>query len=111
MNVVAGCAAGRTSAAPRGEHSYTSAREGSAICGRIPRPDPQDLNIFSFERFKWGGVRRDNIACLASDLEQSARAPRLQPAPADIGLATRSSALSASCRPRPPRREPPPASR
>jgi hypothetical protein len=41
------------------------------------------LNILSFERFKWGGVRRDNVAYVAFDLEQFVRAPRLQPTRAD----------------------------
>lgn len=42
------------------------------------------MNVLNFERFKWGGVRRDDIAYIAFDLEQFARAPRLAPTRADI---------------------------
>lgn len=47
---------------------------------------PEDMNVLCFERFKWGGVRRDDIAYVAFDLEQFAQAPRLAPTPADIDL-------------------------
>jgi hypothetical protein len=42
--------------------------------------------VLSFERSKWGGVRTDHVEYIAFDLEQFARAPRLQPTPADISL-------------------------
>jgi hypothetical protein len=59
-----------------------------AVCGfRSHEAGEQDLNIFSFERFKWGGVRRDSIPYIAFDLEQFARAPRPRPGDADIVLA------------------------
>jgi hypothetical protein len=40
----------------------------------------------TFERFKWGGVRRDDLAYVAFGLVQFARAPRLEPRPADLNL-------------------------
>ena len=46
----------------------------------------QDLNVFNFERFKWGGVRRHSVPYIAFDLEQFARAPRPRPSDADIAL-------------------------
>lgn len=49
-------------------------------------PSPQDLNVLNFERFKWGGVRRDDIAYVAFDLEQFAKAPQIQLMTADIDL-------------------------
>lgn len=47
---------------------------------------PEDMNVLSFERFKWGGVRTDDVEYIAFDLEQFARAPRLDPTDADIDL-------------------------
>ncbi len=44
-----------------------------------------DPNVLSFERFKWGGVRKDKLGYVAFDLAQFARAPRLQPTQADTG--------------------------
>lgn len=46
------------------------------VCGLTADPAPQDLNVLSFERFKWGGVRRDDLRYVAFDLEQLALAPR-----------------------------------
>jgi hypothetical protein len=59
------------------EHAFASGRgsQSCGICGQYPRAD-EDLNVLNFERFKWGGVRRDNIRYVAFDLEQFARAPR-----------------------------------
>jgi hypothetical protein len=59
-----------------------------AVCGqyRSAGDEPEDLNVLSFERFKWGGVRTDHIEYVAFDLEQFARAPRITPAASDISL-------------------------
>jgi hypothetical protein len=40
------------------------------------RPDEHDIdrNVMSFERFKWGGVRRDDLVYIAFDLERFASA-------------------------------------
>ena len=58
-----------------------------AVCGfRSWEAGEQDLNVFNFERFKWGGVRRHPVPYIAFDLEQFARAPRLRPSDADIAL-------------------------
>jgi hypothetical protein len=57
------------------------------VCGLSRNDDePDDANVLSFERFKWGGVRRTSIIYIAFDLEQFARAPRLTPTPADIAV-------------------------
>ncbi|MFL6060754.1 MAG: hypothetical protein ACJ72E_05955 [Marmoricola sp.] len=67
-------------------HEFTPTKDGRRcrVCGLYPSAQ-QDLNILNFERFKWGGVRRDHVAYLAFDLEQFANAPRL--AVTDAGLA------------------------
>ena len=49
------------------------------VCGSWAEPAAQDLNILSFERFMWAGVRRDDLAFAAFDLEMFARAPRVDP--------------------------------
>jgi hypothetical protein len=56
------------------------------ICGLRQNAESQDLNVLSFERFKWGGVRTDHIEYVAFDLEQFARAPRIKPSQTDISL-------------------------
>ena len=49
------------------------------VCGLIDGVRPVDRNVMNFERFKWGGVRRDDLEYVAFDLVQFARAPRLEP--------------------------------
>lgn len=53
------------------------------VCG-LPSPSggPLDRNLLNFERFKWGGVRRDNVAYATFDLTQFLRAPREASGPA-----------------------------
>lgn len=46
----------------------------------------EDLNVLNFERFKWGGVRRDNIVYAAFDLEQFRLAPRPNATEQDVTL-------------------------
>lgn len=60
------------------EHEFAAGRSPylCGVCGLSDDPEPQDLNVLSFERFKWGGVRRDNPIYLAFDLEQFQLAPR-----------------------------------
>lgn len=66
-------------------HDFRGAANGMcSICGLHARTMPQDLNVLSFERFRWGGTRRLDVRYLAFDLEQLARAPRLAVTPADI---------------------------
>lgn len=59
------------------EHELTPRQysDDCAICGLPPRSQ-EDLNRMNFERFKWGGLRRDEISYVAFDLEQFSRAPR-----------------------------------
>ncbi|GAA1841812.1 hypothetical protein GCM10009687_03970 [Asanoa iriomotensis] len=57
------------------DHSF-AARDGTCdVCG-LAEVATEDLNVLNFERFKWGGVRRDEIPYLTLDLEQFALAPR-----------------------------------
>lgn len=56
-------------------HGYEGSGQRCRICG-LAREGTLDLNVLNFERFKWGGVRRDNIAYAAFDLHEFGRAPR-----------------------------------
>lgn len=51
--------------------------------------DEQDLNVLNFERFKWGGVRHDQVDYVAFDLEQFRRAPRIEATRQDIDAGRR----------------------
>ncbi len=73
------------------DHPYTEQHGGvsCAVCG-ISRPrddtvEPEDMNRFSQIRFGYGGIP-GNIQYAAFDLEQFARAPRLEPSSDDISL-------------------------
>jgi hypothetical protein len=55
------------------------------ICGLYDE-NSTDPNALSFERFKWGGVRKDKLVYVAFDLTQFARAPRVRPTAADIAV-------------------------
>jgi hypothetical protein len=59
-------------------HSFYADRSGRLcrVCGLYERDSAQDLNVLSFERFKWGGVRRDDLRYIAFDLEQFQLAPQ-----------------------------------
>ena len=48
-----------------------------------------DLNVLNFERFKWGGVRRDQVEYVAFDLELFRRAPRQEATGDDIDVGRR----------------------
>jgi hypothetical protein len=69
------------------------------VCGQYAGRVSQDLNMLSFERFKWGGVRRDQIPYVAFDLEQFVRAPRLSPTDEDRALGRRLLAAARSAAP------------
>jgi len=60
------------------EHRFdpTPGQVGCAVCGLPSGPAATDLNILNFERFKWGGVRRDDLRYIAFDLDQFVRAPK-----------------------------------
>jgi hypothetical protein len=72
--------------APKSRASNPSAvKLPCEICGQYP-DSKQDLNVLNFERFKWGGVRRDQIGYVAFDLDQFTRAPRRGPTSADLQI-------------------------
>jgi hypothetical protein len=56
------------------------------VCGLYSEVSAQDLNVLNFERFKWGGVRRNDLRYVVLDLELFARAPREQPSDGAIEI-------------------------
>lgn len=64
-------------------HAYEPAELWCAVCGLVRDLD-DDLNVLSFERFKWGGVRRADLKYAAFDLDQFTRAPQLEPTDSDL---------------------------
>lgn len=57
-------------------HNYSPLQGHCQVCGLSSNQD-SDRNVMSFERFKWGGVRRDDLTYVALDLRLFQRAPRL----------------------------------
>lgn len=63
------------------DHRFAPGEPGRQcrVCGGYEAVTVTDLNVLSFERFKWGGVRRADLAYLCFDLEQFRRAPKITP--------------------------------
>lgn len=72
------------------EHPFTAQRDlqTCAVCAQLDRSH-EDLNRLNFERFKWGGLQRDNIFFVAFDLEQFLRAPVERPTGKSIEVGRR----------------------
>ncbi|CAN7449220.1 hypothetical protein [Rhizobacter sp. LjRoot28] len=49
-------------------HNAGTGEHRCQVCGFYLRERVQDLNVLNFERFKWGGVRHDQVAYAALDL-------------------------------------------
>ena len=56
------------------------------VCGAFDETENEDLNVLSFERFKWGGVRHSDPIYAAFDLEQFAGMDVPDPTDADIAI-------------------------
>lgn len=63
-------------AAVRHLHAHDFASHGApcAVCGGYDTRGPEDLNVLSFERIRWGGVRHWQPVYAGFDLTQLARA-------------------------------------
>ncbi len=71
-----------------GEHDF-ALRTGHLTCGvcdAYADEDDLDRNILNVERFKWGGVRRDDLTYVWHDLDLFARCEPPQPTGADRAL-------------------------
>jgi hypothetical protein len=66
-------------------HQISSDQRQCSICGAYENDKGlEDLNVLSFERFKWGGVRHDQPLYAVFDLEQFVKTDRACPSKADI---------------------------
>lgn len=63
-------------------------------CGLDGKRETHDLNVLNFERFKWGGVRHQDVIYAALDLERFLATER--PAPTDADVATLRGILDAA---------------
>jgi hypothetical protein len=57
-----------------------------AVCGLERTESDIDWNVLNFERFKWGGVRRDSLEYVYFDLREFERAAPALPVDEDIRL-------------------------
>jgi len=70
-------------------HRFSPLADGDGpcrICGTADTFELADPNMLNFERFNWGGVRRDELEYCVFDLLQFARAPQVAPDDEDYAL-------------------------
>jgi hypothetical protein len=70
------------------EHSF-QATGACPVCGLYAAPRQIDLNVLSFERHKWGGVRHLHPDYVAFDLEHFATVDKPPPIAQDLGIMQR----------------------
>jgi hypothetical protein len=68
------------------QHEYVEAKWCCRLCGAVPGPETLDLNVFNFERYKWGGVRHGTPEYAVFDLEQFSRSTCPQSTDADRSI-------------------------
>jgi hypothetical protein len=72
-------------------------------CGGYRDPVPQDVNVYNFERHKWGGVRHDHVDYAAFDLERALAEPLDLPTGQDLAslrsILDRAGAMQPTARP------------
>lgn len=68
-------------------HTYRGDEYCCTICGGFKHPKRSfDLNVLSFERYKWGGVRHEHPEYAAFDLEQFSMLDPVEPTGHDWDL-------------------------
>ena len=69
------------------DHEHRDQRLRCPVCGEYNHPNGhEDLNVLSFERFKWGGVRHEHPSYAAFDLERFLDSDRLEPTDSDRAI-------------------------
>jgi hypothetical protein len=66
-------------------HDFAGDSAHCLVCGGYRGDAEQDVNVFNFERFKWGGVRHDHVDYAAFDLEAPA-GPLTLPTDQDVAI-------------------------
>lgn len=67
-------------------HLPASDKGSCNVCGFFSGDSKHDLNILNFERFKWGGVRHDDVVYAAMDLDLFLKTPAPPPTTDDIQI-------------------------
>ncbi len=68
-------------------HSHSTRGHMCDVCGKYDQPETaNDLNLLNFERFKWGGIRHDDVLYAAFNLERFAELEPLAPTTNDRDL-------------------------
>ncbi len=68
------------------KHTHDEPRTQCPVCGMYGGPSKIDRSVLNFERFKWAGVRHEQIGYATFDLEQFRSLPPVTPTPAARGL-------------------------
>jgi hypothetical protein len=69
------------------DHAFTRDMVGCRICRLALAPvEPEDLNVLSFERMKWGGVRHTHAAYQLFDLEEFTKLTPPPPTAEDVAI-------------------------
>ena len=68
------------------KHRLTFASPQRVVCGLYGEEKLRKLCVLNFERFKWGGVRHDQVIYAAKDLELSLGVEPPHPTAADGGI-------------------------
>lgn len=56
------------------------------VCGMYLGPGEENLNVLNFERFKWGGVRHDQVPYASLDLRLFLQEPGVKPVAEDVKI-------------------------
>ena len=81
-------------------HKYQGNSYSCEICGLIEDPsEPYDLSRLNFERYKWGGVRHEDLEYAAFDLEQFSKLEKVKPTMQDIDVMRRITQIAQQCEP------------
>ena len=67
-------------------HAESDAGGRCGVCGIYLSQDEENLNVLNFERFKWGGIRHDQVAYAALDLRLFLQEPAAQPVAEDVNI-------------------------
>lgn len=81
-------------------HKYQGDSYSCEICGVIENPnEPYDLSKLNFERYKWGGVRHEDLEYTAFDLEQFSKLEKVEPTNQDIEVMRQIIQIANQCEP------------
>lgn len=81
-------------------HRYQNSGYCCRICGALySERSFSDLNVFNFERYKWGGVRHEQPTYIAFDLEQFDKLDEIEPTNQDLAKMRQILTVIRNCEP------------